>query len=235
MASATIDYFFDDSHALAATFAQMVAANLRAGISARGRASIALSGGTTPETFLIELSTRPLDWSRVIVTLCDDRWVPPHSDRSNERLMRDTLLRNAAAPAEFVPLYVDVSTPEQALIQLSANIARVAPPFDVVVLGMGDDGHTASLFPDGDHLPAALDPNGSARVSPMRAPGAPEPRITLTLPALVATRAMYLHIEGAHKKDVFDRAMAADGAHRHAPIRNVIDASHVTPGVFWCP
>ena len=235
MRGTTIDYTFDDSGSLAETFARIVAANLRAGILARGRASIALSGGTTPEKFLTELSTQSLDWDRVVVTLCDDRWVSPNSDRSNERLLRDTLFRNAAAHAEFAPLYVDASTPEQALAQVNANLARVPAPFDVVVLGMGDDGHTASLFPNGDHLLAALDPAGAARVLPMRAPAAPEPRITLTLSALIATRAIYLHIQGADKKEVFDRAMSIEGARRPAPIRSVLDASTVTPAVFWCP
>lgn len=231
---ATIDYIFSDDASLSTTFAEIVAANLRAGIDARGEALIGLSGGTTPRNFLSLLSEQKLDWSRVTVTLCDDRWVPPGNDRSNEHLLRETLLCNEAASAKFVPLYIDSADPQSALSQVTANVAKLNLPFDVIVLGMGSDGHTASLFPGGDHLSEALRTNDSVRVLPMRAPDAPEPRVTLTLSALTCTRAMYLHIEGAEKKAVFDRVMSAPAAER-APIRAVLESSPVTPGVFWCP
>jgi 6-phosphogluconolactonase len=230
----TIDYTFGDDATLSKAFAEIVAANLRAAIDARGTALIGVSGGTTPRNFLSHLSSQKLDWSRVTVTLCDDRWLAPNNDRSNEHLLRETLLRNEAVAAKFVPLYIESKDPEAALPQVTANIAKLTLPFDVVVLGMGSDGHTASLFPGGDHLDDALRPDNTARVLPMRAPDAPEPRITLTLSALASTRAMYLHIEGAEKKVVFDRAMSADARDR-APIRNVLESSPVTPGVFWCP
>ena len=234
MKSATIDHAFSNDATLSKTFAEIVAANLRAGIDARGAALIGLSGGTTPREFLSRLSEQKLDWSRVTVTLCDDRWVPPNNERSNEHLLRETLLRNEAASAKFVPLYLESAEPQTVLPQVTANIAKLSFPFDVIVLGMGSDGHTASLFPGGDHLEEALRANGSVRVLPMRAPDAPEPRVTLTLSALTSTRAMYLHIEGAEKKAVFDRVMSAP-ANDRAPIRAVLESSPVTPGVFWCP
>lgn len=229
----TIDCTFANDAALAVSFAQTVAANLRAAIDARGRALIGLSGGSTPREFLKQLSNQELDWSRVTVTLCDDRWVPPTSDRSNERLLRETLLRNQAAQATFAPLYIDSTDVESALPHVQANVAKIALPFDVIVLGMGSDGHTASLFPGGDNLAEASRLDTTARVLPMRAPDAPEPRITLTLPALVDTRALYLHIEGDDKKKVFDNAMTSNDS--PAPIRTVLKASRVTPIVYWCP
>jgi 6-phosphogluconolactonase len=234
MKSATIDHTFADDASLSKTFAEIVAANLRAGIDARGAALIGVSGGTTPRNFFSRLSEQTLDWSRVTVTLCDDRWVPPSNDRSNEHLLRATLLRNEAAAAKFVPLYLDSADPQDVLSQVAANVARLNFPFDVIVLGMGSDGHTASLFPGGDHLNEALRANDSLRILPMRAPDAPEPRVTLTLSALTSTRSMYLHIEGAEKKAVFDRVMSAP-ANERAPIRVVLESSPVTPGVFWCP
>jgi 6-phosphogluconolactonase len=234
MKGETIDHTFSDDASLSRAFAEIVAANLRAGIDARGEASIGLSGGTTPRKFLSLLSEQKLDWSRVTVTLCDDRWVPPSNDRSNEHLLRETLLRNEAASAKFVPLYVDSADPQSVLSQVTANVAKLNLPFDVIVLGMGSDGHTASLFPGGDHLNEALRTHDSVRVLPMRAPDAPEPRVTLTLSALTSTRAMYLHIEGAEKKAVFERVMSAP-ANERAPIRAVLESSPVTPGVFWCP
>jgi 6-phosphogluconolactonase len=144
------------------------------------------------------------------------------------------LLRNEAAAAKFVPLYAESQDPETALPHVTANVSKLVLPFDVIVLGMGSDGHTASLFPGGNHLNEALRPGSTIRVLPMRALDAPEPRITLTLSALTSTRAMYLHIEGAEKKAVFDRAMSAN-AHDSAPIRSVLESSPVTPGIFWCP
>ena len=235
MSEATIDFTFDDDASLATTFAHVVASNLRAGIAARGHALIGLSGGTTPKRFFQELSTQSLDWKKVTVTLCDDRWVPPSSDRSNEKLLRATLLKNEASVATFQPLYVETAAPEQGLAEVEAAIGKLPMPFDVIVLGMGDDGHTASLFPDGDHLQEALRTDCTARVLPMRAPDAPESRVTLTLPALLATRALYLHIQGAQKKSVFDAAMAQTDAKQFVPIRTVLDSSPVTPGIFWCP
>lgn len=234
MKRTTIDHTFADDASLSKTFAEIVAANLRAGIDARGEALIGVSGGTTPRKFLSTLSEQKLDWSRVTVTLCDDRWVPPSNDRSNEHLLRETLLRNEAASAKFVPLYVDSAEPQTVLPQVTANVAKLNFPFDVIVLGMGSDGHTASLFPGGDHLTDALRTNDSVRILSMRAPDAPEPRVTLTLSALTSTRAMYLHIEGAKKKAVFDRVMSAP-ANERAPIRIVLESSPVTAGVFWCP
>lgn len=229
----TIDCTFANDAALAESFAHTVAANLRAAIDARGHALIGVSGGSTPREFFKHLSNQDLDWSRVTITLCDDRWVPPTSDRSNEHLLRETLLRNKASKATFAPLHIDAPDPESALANVQANVAKLRMPFDVIVLGMGSDGHTASLFPDGDHLVEASDPNTKARALPMRAPDAPEPRITLTLPALIDTHALYLHIEGADKKAVFDKAMTSDDS--SAPIRKVLKASRVTPIVYWCP
>jgi 6-phosphogluconolactonase len=229
----TIDCTFANDAALAESFAQTVAANLRAGIDARGAALIGLSGGSTPREFLKHLSNQELDWNRVTVTLCDDRWVPPTSDRSNERFLRETLLLNKAANVRFVPLHIDGPDPDAALPRVQANLAKLALPFDVIVLGMGSDGHTASLFPGGDRLAEATNPDTKTRALPMRAPDASEPRITLTLPTLIDTRALYLHIEGADKKSVFDQAMTSDDS--PAPIRTVLKASRVTPIVYWCP
>ncbi len=126
MRVSTIDCTFANDAALAESFAETVAANLRAAIDARGRALIGLSGGSTPREFLKRLSNRELDWSRVTVTLCDDRWVPPTSERSNEHLLRETLLRNNAAKANFVPLYVDSPDPESALSQRSGECREIA-------------------------------------------------------------------------------------------------------------
>jgi 6-phosphogluconolactonase len=226
---------FADSEMLAQALAQAVATDLRAGIDLRGAALLALSGGSTPRRFLQVLAMQALDWSRVTVTLADDRWVAAGDARSNERLLRETLLLGTAAQARFVPLHVAAADPETALATIAANIARLDLPFDAVVLGMGLDGHCASLFPGGDRLLEALRPDGAARVLPMRAPEAAEPRMTLTLSALVSTRALYLHIEGTAKKAVLDHSLDGDPQFAEAPIRAVLHHSPVKAEVFWCP
>ena len=219
---------------LAQTLAQTVANDLRAALAARSRALLAVSGGATPRRFLNLLAEQDLDWQGVTVTLADERWVPPADARSNERLVRETLLCGAASAATLVPLYTAAPTVENGCARTAARIVDLKMPFDAVVLGMGTDGHCASLFPGGDRLDEALDPDSAALVLPMHAPAAPEPRITLTLPALVDTRAMYLHIEGAAKKRTLDASIANETPDAEAPIRAVLRHARVTPVVFWC-
>jgi 6-phosphogluconolactonase len=224
---------FADSEALAGALAAAVAADLRAGIDARGGALLALSGGTTPKRFMQRLSEQSLDWDKVTVTLVDERWVAPDNERSNARLLREHLLRGEAAAAHFLPLFRDTPEPEDALAELERRFASLPPSFDAIVLGMGSDGHTASFFPGGDHLAAALDPASPARLLPMRAPGAGEARITLTLPVLLAARHLYLHIEGAAKRDVLNTALADPAA--TAPVAAVLRQAPAPVLTYWCP
>ncbi|HET8941092.1 MAG TPA: 6-phosphogluconolactonase [Rudaea sp.] len=229
---ALVEHDFDNDESLAIALAQTIAKYLRDAIAQRGHASIALSGGKTPRRLLQCLAEQRLDWSRVTITLADERWVPPGNPRSNEALLREALLRGNAAAARFIPLYVDTPTPEQGLAAVQKNVGVLKLPFDVVVLGMGLDGHCASLFPDGDNLQAALDPESSARVLPMRAPDAGEPRITFTLAALVQTRTLYVQIEGAAKREVFEHIVNGDAGFIDAPIRIVLQHSPVTAELF---
>jgi len=220
---------FADPQALAQALADATADDLRGAIAERGRAALALSGGATPRAFLRTLAQRELDWSRVTITLADERWVASDDARSNERLLRETLFAGAAASARFVPLHRDAPTPEAASPAVDADIARIGLPFDAVVLGMGLDGHTASLFPDGDRLATALDARSTSYVSPMRSPTAGEPRMTLTLPALVATRHLYLHIEGIDKRRRYESLDA------NAPLGAVLGAATTPVDIYWSP
>ena len=225
---------FANSAELASALAEDVAGRLRAAIDSRGQALLALSGGTTPLKFMQALSARQLEWPRVVVTLCDERWVPPQHARSNARLVREALLQGAASAARFVPLYVDAPAPESGLAQVDARIAALPLPIDVAVRGLGLDGHTASLFPDGDRIDAALDARGAAPVLPMRSVSAGEPRITLTLPVLAAARAMYLQIEGPEKKQVFARIVSDEGASPRNPLRALMQQAGAPLVVYWC-
>lgn len=221
---------FDDDEAVAAALATAVADDLRAAIDARGHALMAVSGGNTPKRFMDALATQKLDWARVSVTLVDERWVPPENSRSNAGLLQRHLLHDQAAQATFVPLYIEAPTPENALSRVAARIDALPLPLDVAVLGMGSNGHTASYFAGGDRLAEALDPHGKARVLPMRAPDAGEPRITLTLPVLIAAQALYLQIEGDEKRGVLEAA--ANGA--DYPMREVLQAAPQMQ-TYWCP
>ncbi len=225
---------FADGAALAGALAAAVAEKLRQGIAARGAASLAVSGGRTPARFFAALAQQRLPWSEVVVTLVDERWVPLESERSNEALLRDGLLQGRAAAARLVSLVSAAETPEEGVAEVATRIATLPQPLDVVVLGMGLDGHTASFFPEGDRLAEALDPEGRLPVLPMRAPGAGEPRITLTLPLIAAAGTVYLHIEGQDKAAVLAQALQP-GPVEALPLRAVLRGCARPPEVFWCP
>ncbi|WP_243048391.1 6-phosphogluconolactonase [Dyella sp. RRB7] len=226
---------FTDCQALAVALAERVAERLREGIAERGAALLAVSGGSTPRHFFERLSREVLDWSKVQVTLVDERWVPETNERSNAGMVKALLLQHAASAAQFVPLYADAPTPEAGLAVVRARMAALPLPFDAVVLGMGNDGHTASFFPGGDRLSEALDINGTVRVLPMRAAGAGEPRITFTLSALLDTRALYLHIEGEAKRQLLADARLGLGEAANFPVRAVLTQPRVPVAVYWCP
>jgi 6-phosphogluconolactonase len=209
---------FADGDALARDFADWTASLLAEAIAARGLALLVVSGGSTPKRYFSELAKRDLDWARVAVTLADERRVPDDSPRSNARLVRETLLQGEAAKAQFCPLADSRVSPERELAAAAARAAHLNWPADLVVLGMGDDGHTASWFPHAAGLAEAIDPAARALVAAMPAPDGLEPRLTLTGRALLRASALALQIEGPKKAEVFRRA-CEDGPVEDMPIR----------------
>jgi len=224
---------FADKPTLAKELAEAVADRIRAAIESRGVAAIAVSGGSTPGRFFQALGkTSDIDWSKVIVTLVDERWVDETSDRSNAQLVNERMLQGPAATARFFPLYSGGEEPDATHIaKTNALLAELPEPFAAVILGMGNDGHTASFFPGGDTLAEALSAEGPALA--IRAPGAGEPRVTFTLPRLLRTDGLYLHIEGEEKAAVLDTALG-DGPIEDLPIRAVLRSGHAV-NVYWCP
>jgi 6-phosphogluconolactonase len=211
---------FEARDVLAGQLARDVADELARAIEAKGRATLAVSGGSTPKLFFEKLSEENIAWPRVTITLIDERQVPETSDRSNARLVREHLLRNKAATAVFVPLFNNAD-------------AEKTQPFDVAILGMGSDGHTASFFPGADRLAEAIDADSDKRLISITAPGAGEPRLTFTLPVIEKAGRLALHIEGAEKKAVLEKALA-DGPAEDMPVRAVLrSATPVT--LYWCP
>ena len=212
---------FADDEDLAPAFAEWTADKLRAAIAERGAATLVVSGGKTPARYFEALSAMPLDWTRVAITLADERRVANDSPRSNARLVREALLRNHAVVASFTPLADARLSESQELVAASARVANLPLPADLVVLGMGDDGHTASWFPGAPGLAEAMDPGARLLVVPIEAPDAPEPRLTLTGRVILRARAIALLIEGQDKLNTLAEAFE-DGPAEAMPIRAVL-------------
>lgn len=223
-----------DRDALAGKLAQDIAMHLTARLASSGAALLAVSGGTTPVRFFEALAKTGIDWSRVTITLVDERWVDESSPRSNAALVRHHLLTGKAAGARFLPLYSPDHTPEAGWLAAELRLRTAPMPMTVAILGMGEDGHTASYFPGGDRLDAALDPRTKRMTEIIRAPAAGEPRITLTLATLLAAERLVLHIEGETKRQVLERALA-EGPVTNMPVRAVLHQNRVPVEVHWAP
>ncbi|SEW14025.1 6-phosphogluconolactonase [Aliiroseovarius sediminilitoris] len=199
--------------------ADKIASELAMALDREDRAALAVPGGTTPGPVFDALSAVDLDWARVDVMLTDERWVPEDNPRSNTALLKKRLLTDKAAAARLIPLYGGTSAPEDCLDTLSEGI-RGALPLSVVLLGMGEDMHTASLFPGADRLSDGLSPKAPALL-PMRAPGADEPRVTLTAPVLNGAMSKHLLIMGEGKRAALASAIDAADAF-DAPVKAVL-------------
>lgn len=214
---------YADREALAIRLADRLASDLAAALRRKDRVSLCVPGGSSPGPVFDILSGVDLDWGRVAVFLSDERWVPETSDRSNTRLLRQRLLTGRAAAATLVPLHAATDTPEAAL---PALIEGLAPhlPIDVLLLGMGEDMHTASLFPGAEGLSAALAADAPVLMA-MHPPGAAEPRVTLTAPVLVGAMQCHLLITGVAKRQALDRA--ARLAPTAAPVAAILPGATV--------
>ncbi|WP_458790703.1 6-phosphogluconolactonase [Yoonia sp. MH D7] len=198
---------YPDSEMMMIDLADVLASELKNVLLTQETASLAVPGGTTPGPVFDSLCGVDLGWDRVNVMLTDERWVPETSNRSNTRLLRERLLVGHAAAANYVPLYADAPTPEEKLPELAERIAQMLP-ISVMLLGMGADMHTASIFPGADQLDLAL--NGSDVLVAMRAPGADEPRITLSASVLKGAITCHVLIIGDEKRESLEKA-------RHLP------------------
>ena len=225
---------FADNDALSRTLSAQLAASLKAAIAARGLASLVVSGGKSPIKLFERLRAEDLDWNRVCVALADERWVEPSDPGSNEKLVRDVLLQGSAAAARFLGLKNAAPTPDLGAVSAWETFARVPRPFDAMVLGMGDDGHTASLFPGSPNLPRALNPAAVAGCVGMWSPVAPHPRLSLNLSALLDSRRIVVSIGGAEKWRTYCKA-ADSGAVEEMPVRAVLRQRRTPVEVMWAP
>ena len=213
---------YPDAEMMMLDIADKLAGELRSCLMRHEWASFAVPGGTTPGPIFDSLCAAELDWTRVHVFLTDERWVPEGSERSNTRLIRERLLTDRAGRATLIPMVAGTDTPEESLDDLAARLAPELP-ISVLLLGMGADMHTASIFPGADRLEEAL--HGTDILVPMRAPGAPEPRVTLSMAVLRDAMSTHVVITGAEKRAALERAQKLPP--EEAPIAAVLRGATV--------
>jgi 6-phosphogluconolactonase len=212
---------FPDGASLADAVTGAVIDRLAAGLAARERASLVVTGGRSPGPVYDRLAGADLDWAHVAVTLSDERQVDADSPNSNARQLRERLFVGRAAAAQFLPL-TDYAEPA----------LRKLMPFDAVMLGMGEDGHVASLIPGSPVMAQAAGPALVAE-SPQGFGSPPVPRISLTFAALLQSRAIFLLIAGEAKRQVIDRALGPAGA--DLPVATILNQGEVPVRIFWAP
>jgi len=211
---------FDDEETLAFSLAQSIVGHLNDAIAEKGSASLIVSGGSTPKKLFNALSTMDIEWDKIKIGLCDERIVEPTHNDSNEKLVRETLMTGYAVKATFVSMIGDSLEVDE--IECSQRIKSTLAPFDVLVLGMGDDAHTASLFPNNPKLAEAYDLTRENICITIEPQHAPHTRMSLTLGAILSARHVYLHFQGVSKLNVYKEAL--NGTDTFAmPIRAIIN------------
>ena len=223
---------FENADALTAQFAQSLTDILAQGIEKRGRASLVVSGGRTPLALFKTLSKTDIDWSKVDVTLADERWVDEDHEASNTRLVKDNLLQNNASAANFVELKTDDADAADGIAQAESNLSSMSQPFDALILGMGEDGHTASLFPCSAQIEDGLNLSSGKICLAVQPTTAPHQRISLTLPAILNSRNLFIHLTGEKKKTVLEDALEHN-TELEKPVTAVVNRAPVT--LMWAP
>ena len=223
---------FDNPEALTSAFAEDLVSILKTGIRTRGRASLVVSGGRTPLALFKQLSETNLEWDKVDITLADERWVDEDHADSNTSLVKNNLIKNKASAARFVELKSEPSDANEGVNAAEAALASMSQPFDALILGMGEDGHTASLFPCSEQINDGLDMSSGRTCIAVQPTTAPHQRISLTLPALLNSRNIFLHLTGEKKKHVLLDALD-NATEAQKPITAVVNRAPVT--LMWVP
>ena len=200
-------YSTNSSESLAEDLSHNIVEILKQSIKSDGRASLAVSGGRTPIPLLDALSDLKLDWSSVDLTLVDDRWVESSHEDSNEKLVREYLIKNKAKKINFIPLKNNNKTAKDGHKISEELLQQVKSPFDVVVLGVGSDGHTASLFPCSDELTEGMNLNNPCRLIATSPKTAPYERMSLTAKTIIDSKNIFLHLNGSGKLHTLELAM----------------------------
>jgi 6-phosphogluconolactonase len=228
---------FDSAAEAAQALTQSLAEVLGEGIARRDRATLVVPGGRTPISMFRLLSAQRLEWSRVSIALTDERWVPATDPASNAALVGAELLQTEAAAATFHPFDVTDETAAAAAGHATLRLQKLSLPFDAVVLGVGDDGHFASIFPGSPGYEDALDLAKPPACVAMQAPVGPRQRLSWNLSALICTRNLYLYISGDAKREVIEQALVAadSGDSTRWPVAALLAQRQVMPQLYWAP
>lgn len=222
---------FENTSAQDAELVSKVVDLLSMAIEQHGSASLVVSGGRTPKGFFHLLSQEFLDWSKVTVTLADERWVDADHKDSNEKLVQENLLINEACVARFVALKNSATSAQAGETSIDQDLSAIGR-FTLVILGMGDDGHTASLFPGSEALNIGLDMESGRQCLAVQPLDAPHERMSMTLPRLLDSEQIIVHISGENKGNVLAMADAGDDRFE-LPIRAVLQQTKTPVSVYW--
>lgn len=211
--------------------ADNIATILSDAIKRNGKASIAVSGGSTPKGLFSLLSQKDIAWEQVTITLADERWVDISSEASNTRLVHENLLVGNAAKAHFFHIKQGEELTAEVLSDLIFAADSKCLPFDVLILGMGEDGHTASLFPCSEQIDACFSMS-TASLLKVQPTTAPHTRISFSFKSLIRSENIFLHICGDNKKPVLEKALAGDDV-KEMPIRGFLQHPTVNTNIYW--
>ncbi|MCH9696278.1 MAG: 6-phosphogluconolactonase [Gammaproteobacteria bacterium] len=225
-----VEQRFESREAASIAAAECMSGLIRGKLDDTGVAMFVVSGGSTPAQCFAALSRMPLDWGSTSVALSDERWVPNDHADSNERLIRDTLLTNAASEASVLPVYRDGISAEKRCDDLQQ--CRPKSGFACSLVGMGSDGHFASLFPDAGGLAEGLSQGTEKFYMPVTTAASPHPRISMTLAALLQSELLLLLFFGEDKYAVYERAKTGD---KEFPVAHLLQQDTVDINVYWAP
>lgn len=223
---------FESASALAEKLATAIGENLRTAIKEKGKATLIVSGGSTPKALFQLMSRLELAWEKVSIGLCDERWVPSNHPDSNEKLVKETLMVHNASKATLIGMVIDGLNASESESQCSHNVQSHLWPFDVLILGMGSDAHTASLFPGNPKLQEAYDRDTKKICISIEPRNAPHMRMSLTLNAILSAEHLYLHFQGEEKLAVYHEALTGEDTSA-MPIRTVLNQNEKEVEVYY--
>ncbi|MFL0809735.1 MAG: 6-phosphogluconolactonase [Agarilytica sp.] len=208
-------------------------------VELRGRASLLVSGGSTPAPLYQQLSQQALDWKHIDIALVDERWVAPGDKGSNQTFIENTLLKNEAVSAKFIPMKNSAPTAKAGEAKCNKAYQMIHFPFDLCILGMGPDGHTASLFPHAENLHYALDDNTQSICTHIHAKqsevtGELTERMSLSLNAIKSCNNIILLMTGEEKLSVYKQALS-NSDFNTMPISALLQDTNSHIAVYWAP
>ena len=224
---------FSSTEQLDRSLSRRIEKTLSRSLKDNSKASLVVSGGRSPKGFFKLLSKTQIDWAKTLVTLADDRWVDISHEDSNEKLVKELMLINNAESAQFISLKTENDSVSDGVMELEHSFPMISS-FSLVILGMGTDGHTASLFPNTDSLRQGIDINSCKQFIASKPTDAPHMRISMTASRLLAADEIIVHITGAKKRKILDKALAGTDA-TEIPIRIILNQTEVPVTVFWSP